>query len=90
MIGTGTAVQPTASNHRPGDPRRVGDGGRNIAEQCRGIGVSRMGNDLDALFAEQHGEGAPVRAVRQAGHLLMLAQQAAEAVDWRVDARQPQ
>jgi len=23
MIGTGTAVQPTASNHRPGDPRRV-------------------------------------------------------------------
>ena len=66
LIGPRPALEPATPHHRPGDPRRVRQRGRNIAEQRRRIGIPRMRNDLDALFAEQHREGAPMRAVRQA------------------------
>ena len=66
VIGSRTALQPAAADHRPGDPRRVRNRGRDVAQQSRRIRVFRMGNDLDAVSAQQHREGAPVRAVRPA------------------------
>src|SRR5262249_40532345 len=65
FIRSRTVFQPAASNHRPSDPCRVRDRGRNIAEQRRRIDVLLMRQDLDAFFAEEYREGAPVGAVRQ-------------------------
>ena len=66
IIGSRPILQPTAANHRARDPRRMRDGGRDVAEQRRGVGISRMRHDLDILVAEHDRERAPMRAVRQA------------------------
>ncbi len=63
-IGPGTALEPAAPDHRPGDPRAVRHRSGNVAEKRRGIGVARMRHDLDAAVADQHREGAPMGAVR--------------------------
>ena len=64
-IGAGTTLEPAAPDHRPGDPRAVRDRGGNVAEQRRGRGIARMRHHLDAIAALQHGEGAPMGAVRE-------------------------
>ena len=58
-VGAGTALEPAAADHRPGDPRAVRDRGRNVAEQRRRVGVARMWHDLDAAVALSSTEKAP-------------------------------
>ena len=64
-ISTRPTLEPAAPDHRFGDPRSVRHRGGNIAEQRRGIRVTRMRHDLDAPVAKQHREGAPMGAMRQ-------------------------
>ena len=64
-IGAGATLEPAAPERRPGDPRAVRQRGGNVAQQRRRVGVARMRHNFDAAVADQHREGAPMRAVRE-------------------------